>query len=1113
MFNSELIQQSGKVSINVYDVSVFEAMQKCLQGKDLTYSIVENTILIKSKEEISEVKYSDTVPPPFEVKGRVVDENGKPMEGVSVLVKGTNQGTSTDRNGQFELNIKTSKAKLVFSSIGYDDWEIEVSEKSKVQPLIKLKSNIKVDKDLVVIGYGTVDRKKLIGSVGTYKPNELGANPLTVDQLLVGRIAGVQVNASSGVPGAAVAITIRGVSTLSNAGNAPLIVIDGVPIYGIDNSNNSTNAYAPGLGFSFSSPGAGTQGGYSAPPTFERNPLASLNPDDIESIEVLKDAYANAIYGSRAAAGVILITTKKGKSGKPKVDIQFSRNIQQAFGRPNVMTGDQYANFYNSLLDTIRLNPPTSSWPGTYGKFKTGENTNWLDQVLQDGKGFDVNTSLSGGSDRTSYYISGAYNSQESFIINNKFERAQARMNLENRFSDRLKIGTSFGVSHTNNDALNAQRIYTGAVTKSPNVPIKDSLGNYIWKASAHTFNGNSYPAYAPYASGSDINPIGTAYTSINYVTDTRTTGNVFAELKLTDWISFRSEFGIDWMFSRAFNREIAKPTSTLGAAYETNNSNRKFVVNNLVNFNKAIKRHQISAVVGQSFEKSLENTVATQGTGFFNDQILSIRSATTRTVQNDLQQSWTLFSLFGRLDYTYDNKYLLGVTNRVDGSSRFAANNRYLSFPSFSAGWIISREEFMKNISAVNELKLRGSIGFTGTDGGSGYYGTQGVYALNTTNTFGNTLALQVSSPANPNLKWQNTRTIDAGLDARIFNNKLSLTVDYYNKYTTNMLAGVTLPGYIGFTRQPQNIGEMRNSGFEISIESKNVATKNFEWTTNFNIARNRNVITKLYLADSLKNALNNVQSGGRIWLEGQSATAFTLFQWGGINPATGNPIWIGTDNTTSEIPWEIFYNGTLNASISVAKQRSNRGDALPKFFGGMGNRLRYKSLEMDFFFSFAYGNKVFNGAKAALYNYTSADAGNLSPDMLNYWKKPGDITNIPRLTNASSLAKFSPTASQIYDYTVQRTSDRFLEDGSFIRLRNITMAYNLPTNLLSRLGVSKSRIKIFAEANNVFVITKYSGIDPEVSAYGSSALSIGYDEITLPNPRTYRFGFKVGL
>jgi TonB-dependent starch-binding outer membrane protein SusC len=733
--------------------------------------------------------------------------------------------------------------------------------------------------------------------------------------------------------------------------------------------------------------------------------------------------------------------------------------------------------------------------------------------VLRTGVGYNVNATISGGNDQTRYFFSAGYNKEESYIIKNDLTRGQARMNLEQKFSDKFKLGASAGLSFTNNNALNAGRMYYDAVTKAPNVPVTDSLGKYLWRPTSYTYYGYATNNYNSYGPGSDINPVGNANTSINYIKDNRAIGNVFAEAKLSSWLNLRSEFGVDWLNSRGYNREIDKIGSPNGAAFETVTQNYKYVINNLLNFNKTFGKHQLQAVIGQSFEKSVENRISTQGTNFLNDQLLSIGVATTRTVVSDLQQSWALFSAFGRIDYTYNNKYLLGVTNRIDGSSRFAYNRRYLQFPSFAAGWVISNEGFMKNVKVVSELKLRGSMGFAGTDGGGGYYGYQGQYGINGTNTYAGNTLLQVTTPANPNLKWQRTRTIDAGLDAKLFNSRVTVNVDYYNKTTKNLLAAVTLPGFLGFTSQRQNLGEMRNSGFEITINSRNVESKNFKWTTSFNIARNRNVLTKLYSVDSLRNALNNALTNGRIWLPGQSATAFYLYQWGGVNPANGNPIWIGSDKTTSEIPFDILYISDPNSTLLTNGQRVNRGDALPKFFGGIENRFQYKNLELGFFFSFASGNKVFNGAKAALYNYTSSDATNLSPDMLTYWKNIGDVTKIPALRNISALSKNNPTATQLFDYTVQRTSDRFLEDGSFIRLSNITLAYNFPNNMLNRLGITQSRIRIFAEANNVFIITKYSGIDPEVSAYGSSALSGGFDEITMPKPRTFRFGFKVGL
>lgn len=1054
------------------------------------------------------------------ISGTIVDqETGQPLAAVSVKVKGTKYGTVTDNAGRFSLKVPENQENLVLviSSIGFEPKEMPIAKSSNTQaitvPAIPLEKASNTMGEVVVIGYGKADRKKLIGSVGSYKPDLIGSNPLTVGDLLTNKIAGMQVTTASGVPGAANAITIRGVSTISDGGNAPLIVIDGVPMYGIDNSNNTTSYYTSGTSFFFSSPGAGAQRGYNRTNSFERSPLATLNPDDIESIEVLKDAYATAIYGSRGAAGVILITTKKGKIGKASVDIQYNTSIVQAFARPALMNGSDYATFYNTLLDTLRRNPPTPYWPGTLGYFKTGINTNWLDLIMRTGVGHNINATISGGNDRTKFFLSAAYNKEESYIIRNDLTRAQARMNIEQKFSEKFKIGASAALSVTNNNSLNAGRMYYDAVTKAPNMPVKDSLGNYLWRSSSYTYYGYATPNYTSYGGSNDVNPVGNAYTSINYVKDNRAIGNVFTELKLTKWLNLRSEFGVDWFNSRAYNREIDKIGTQKGAAYETNSQNTKYVINNLLNFNKSFGKHQLLAVIGQSFEKSVENKVSTQGTTFFNDQILSIGAASVRSVGADIQQSWALFSAFGRIDYTYNNRYLLGVTNRVDGSSRFAYNRRYLQFPSIAGGWIISNESFMKNVKAVNELKLRGSVGFAGTDGGGGYFGYQGQYALNGTNTYGSNSLLTASSPANPNLKWQRTRTIDAGIDLRMFNNRLTVNVDYYNKHTKNLLASMPMPGFMGFATQLQNLGEMVNRGIEFTINTINIETKNFKWTTSFNIARNRNELTKLYSVDSLKNALNNSLANGRIWLPGESATAFYLYQWGGVNPANGNPIWIGSDKTTSEIPFDVLYASTLNGTIITNRQRVNRGDALPKFFGGMENRFQLKNFDLGFSLAFSYGNKVFNGVKAALYNYTNLNASNLSPDLLRYWKQAGDITDIPGLVNLSSIAKLSPTSSQVYDYTIQRTSDRFLEDGSFIRLSNITLAYNFPINMLNSLGIRQSRIRIFAEANNVFIITKYSGIDPGGSAYGSSALSSGFDEITMPQPRTYRFGFKVGL
>lgn len=1036
--------------------------------------------------------------------GVIKEEDGKPVVGATIRVKGTNIVTTTDEKGAFSLQTTGANFILVITSVGFEDREVAVV-KAQMPKSILLKPSNKSLNDIVVIGYGKVDRRKLTGSVGTFKPDLVGANPVSMDKLLQGRIAGVLIQPSSGAPGAASSITIRGVTTLSDAGNAPLIVIDGVPMYGQDRINNSTNFSTSGSAASFTQPI--TANNYTPRNQFERNPLANINPDDIESMEVLKDAYATSIYGSRGAAGVILITTKKGALGKARVNVNFSTMAQNVFKLPSLMTGDEYAQFYSDYFDTLNTRRPTAGWPPRNRAFKKGFNTNWLDLIDQTGFGYNISTSISGGTDKTRYFISGGYDKESSYIVNNDFERFQGRVNVESNLTNSLKIGVSAAISSTLNNSLNAQRAYYDAVIKAPNIPVFDSLGLYAWRAAftpSNIINGT-----APLR---DLNPVGTLNTGKNYVNDLRSISNVFAELKLTDWLTYRFDFGVDWYNTKAYSREIDKQGTLRGSATESTINNFKTVINNLLNFNKRFGDHSISGVIGQSFEKSKESATTLTGTNFMDDRVLSISSASNRSITNALTQEWTLVSFLGRIDYGYKDKYLVGITNRIDGSSRFSINNRYVSFPSISAGWVLSKESFLKNTPWINELKLRGSWGLTGTDGGAGYYGSLGQYSFSTSGaTYAGTTIISAVRPANSDLKWQQTTNIDLGLDAGLFQNRVRINAEYYKRTTQNLLVNGGLPGFVGFSTQQQNIGEMVNKGVELTITTRNIEKKDFSWTSSFNIARNENIITKLNFANKLDASQVSERSGGRFWLEGGSATAFNLMYWGGVDAATGNPRWIGAGDTVSLVPFEILYSGT---SKDFNSQRRNMGDALPAFFGGFENRFRYKDFEFSFFMTFAVGNKIFNGAKASMYAYSSVDAPNLSKDILTYWKKPGDITEIPALINPSNTA-FTPggSTSQFQDFTLGRNSSRFLEDGSFLRLRNLTIAYNFGETFLKNARIDGGSIKVFVEANNLFLITKYSGIDPEISAYGSSVLQSGYDEITLPNPRTFRVGFKIGL
>lgn len=1089
-YNANLLETSKPVTIAAKNMPLVDFMDAVLENQQLDFSLKNKTIIIKRK-----IIPGNTGPHPaldflpIEVSGTVIGMNNQPLAGATIIVKGTSRAVTSDEKGAFKIAAEPGEVIAVFFT-GYQSRDFKVGNQVNITVALTLLPATLGQ--VVVVGYGTTDMKKLTGSVATLKPKPTGAPPLTVEQLMIGRLPGVQITPSSGVPGSAAAITIRGLSTLSNSGNAPLVVVDGIPIYGIGQETNKID-YNPGSlpGFSF----GGTQAvaGYSQGTNFEKNPLAAINPDDITSIEVLKDAYATAIYGSRGAAGVILITTKKGQVGKTQINAQVSTSINKPFDVHDVMTGDEYADTYTAYYNAVNPSAPKV--------FPKGINTNWIDAITRTAVGLSANVNMSGGTDKNSYYLSAGYDKLPSYIIDNDYTRYQGKVSADQQLGDNIKIGANIAVSYAKNSGIGAQSLYREAVLRAPNLPIYNEDGSFFWG------NGTN-----PTGPDDDLNPVAKATKNQNYSTDTRMLGLIFGEIKFFPWLVGRSEIGTDMINSRSYSRDKSRPHQLNGMASETTTQNRKWVTNNTLTINSALgSLHTFNAVVGQSFESSVENTSSITGENFFSDEILSISAAGNRRVLSAIEKKTALVSFFGRMNYQFMNKYLAGVTYRVDGSSRFAKNHRYVGFPSFSLGWIASEENFLKNIKAIDQLKVRGSIGFTGTDGGAGYYGNQGQYKLATYNaTYGNMSTISVSQPSNPNLKWERTHTFDVGLDLSLLNSRISVTVDYYNRQTRDAILSSAVPSFLGFTLQQQNLADLNNRGWEVAITSANISNKNLQWTTSFNISRNKNIVKKLHKVDPTSLAATIELLGGNYWLPGYSASEFFMYDWAGVDAATGQPQWRDNTGKILDQPIPIVYPAEPDM------HRKAMGDAMPSFFGGFGNNIVYKGFELDFFFSFATGHKMFNGSKAALYSYTSGsffgdDVNNLSKDILNYWKQAGDKTNIPQLVNNSNAAQLYFSK---YDYTVGRNISRFLEDASFAKLRNITLAYNIKKRGLQNMRqVGINSAKVFVQAENVFIITNYSGIDPEVSAYGSAGLKAGYDELTLPNPRIFRFGIKLGL
>ena len=1008
------------------------------------------------------------------VKGKVVDNSGYPLEMVSVHVKGTNVVTYTERNGTYSISAAPSDT-LNFSLLGYNKYAEKVGNRTDVSVSLK-ESNAFRMSDVVVTGYSRQERRDLTGSVSSVKPDDrVGFQ--SVDQMLQGKAPGVYMSNSSGALGGANLLTIRGISSIMGDNN-PLYVIDGVPVYSTDRDANNMDVSGgaiPGIAMGGTHTGGGTlKYDHELKYSFERNPLATLNPDDIESIEILKDAFATAIYGSRGAAGVILITTKKGSRDRSQVNVGYTVSIDRPMGKLDLLTGDEYSDVYTAYYKT------------GFPKFA---NTDWIDAVTRTAVSHGVNASVSGGQGKTTYFVSLSYDNNQSYVINNDMQRYAARMNLNTSINKYLDMGLNMSLTKLNNNALTASNVYAMALKKAPNIPVYDEK------------TGDYYYGYAPNAKGDPeaYNPVAIAYNNDESLEDTRVVGNGYVEYRPTSWISLRSELGTDLYNSFTNIRKPELPETLSGVignqASESTSLKYKIVVNNTLNINKVFGQHFLQGVLGQSYEYSQERYNSVTGSDFFSPELNGVGAAQTKRVTGAYMRQYALFSAFARLNYQWKYRYMAGVTYRLDGSSRYNRNHRYLSTPSFSLGWRMSEENFIKdNLKWVDQLKIRGSVGISSKDGNNSYYGAQAVYNLNTLTTYGGHNYLQMSQPGNENLDWERTITYDAGLDVELFKGRVQMTFDYFYKKTTNMLFSSDLPLYTGYMKENQNIADMMNQGIDFQLITTNIQNNDFQWQTILNLSRSTNKILKLNFEG---NQLDQANSSYKYYAEGEPVAQWYLHDWVGVDPMTGDPLWRYADGSISKIP----------PASDFARSDNNKfvcGTAMPDVYGSLTNTLMYKDFELNFMFTFALGSRMMNSTRATLLTYTQSDACNLGKEILEMWQIPGQQTDIPRLNNSSVLNG--------YDYTTSITTTRFLENNSYLRLKNLTLTYNVPQKFLMKTKFIK-QFRIFATFTNLFTITKYSGLDPEVSAFGSSATAAGYDNSTMPQSRSYQFGIRASF
>jgi len=1012
-----------------------------------------------------------------EVTGKVTDaKNGSPLFGVTVTGKNDQATTITAADGTFKLKVNAKTSSLVFSFVGYKSTDAKIGNGNVIVTLTLGEDQLT---EVIVTGFGSKIKKDVTGSIAKIGAKELNNTPVTsFESAIQGRAAGVFVSQQNGKLGQGINIRIRGSASVT-AGNEPLYVVDGIPL---QNSNLSSN-------------GAQT------------NSLADINTNDIESIEILKDASAAAIYGSRASNGVVLITTKKGKNGKSKIEFGYYSGTQKPTGKREFLSAQEFVTMtreaavgggkydfrediggYGSEQEAI--DDYMSFAESRLRRYSAGNDdyltnkvdVNWQDKAFQDAPISQYDLNFSGGNDKTIFYMGGQFLDQKGIIVNNALKRYSGRLNLEHKVKDWLSLGMNMNfVRSINNRVSNDNAFSTPLqiVALNPITPFIDPRTGLTSGALDNVTGrpNTNFPVY--------YNPILNVENGSYVTTVNRNLGNIFANVNITKALTFRSEFGMDQM-NQNEDQYLGKLTtrnsgSPNGFGFNSTDQILNVNTNNFLQYTQKFNGiHNVDVLAGTSFQKW--NIISNSATGeqFPSDAFKKIASAASKTGASSSASEWALVSYFARANYKLKGKYLLSLSGRYDGSSRFGSNNRYGFFPAASAGWILSEENFLQNVKWLSLLKVKGSYGLTGNSE-IGNFAARGLFSGD--GGYGGAAGTRPTQIANPDLKWETTASYDIGVEASFLKNTISIEVDYYNRDTRDLLLDVNVPSSSGFTTQLRNTGKLKNSGIEFTINTENISTKNFRWSTSINFGANKNKI--IDLKGQQIGTLNVAQ-------EGQALGVFFAREFAGADPANGDAL---------------FYKNTLLADGKRDRTTTNQyneaenviiGNPNPDFIYGVRNTFNYKGIDLDVLLQGVQGIDIFNGGG----QYMSASAGNgfdnQTKDQLAAWKKPGDITMVPE-------------ARQFFANGTDNSS-RYISDGSYLRVKAVTLGYNLSPKVLSKLHIDRARF--YVRAQNLFTITNYKGWDPEVNAdYQASNINQGVDFYSAPQVKTIVFGINIGL
>ncbi len=1039
------------------------------------------------------------------IQGVVLDSSGEPLIGASIREKGVNGGgTATDLDGKFDLKVTSTRSVLIASYVGMKSKEVKLDGKKDVSITLE-NSDVNLD-EVVVVGYGTAKRVDITGSVASLTPEQMKEGIVTnADQMLQGKIAGVQVTQNSGAPGAATSIRIRGASSI-NSSNEPLYVIDGIQMSGAGGNVG---------GFSW----AGGSDGQT-----KTNPLATIAPSDIVSIDVLKDASACAIYGAAGANGVVIVTTRRGQAGKANVNFEGYVGWQQAGKRLKMMDLPEYAQYQKELHNEGVLNILNDTYKDPS---ILGAGTDWQDEIFRTAFMQSYQLSLTGGNDKVRYAASGGWMSQDGIIIGSDFNRFNSRFAIDSNFTKWMKLGGQLAYTRTNEKiTLNdgSDGIIMQSMTMQPDIPVYDFDGNFAGPTNT--------------SGSSKWNPVALALEKNNTLLRQRVMGNFYLNIDFLKYFTFRAEYGFD--ASNNLNKsyvpryEFGAISNDINQIYQKEENSLFWVQKDYVTYHQKFKeKHDLQVMAGFEASKSSWEGWSLQKKNLTTDDIPVIGSDGDYVQNTAWKDVATVASFFGRVNYSYDDRYLLTFTMRADGSSKFGPENKWGYFPSVALAWRIKQEKFLQDVEWLNNLKLRLGYGEVGNANIDTYmYGSAMLTLATPMGT-----AFVVKNISNPKLKWESSEQFNAGVDFAAFNNRLELTVDIYKKQTKDLLLKMFVPTYIGGANwdniQPPyaNIGKTQNTGVDVSINTRNIVTKDFTWRTNLTLSHNKNKVVSL-------NDNSQILWGSLDWWsEFQTATMITAGQPMGVfygyqvdrifvdkDDILNSPVQVSNNDatnpknvvnaTTGVWAGDIKFKDLDGNGVIDEKDQTIIGDPNPDLTFGFTNTFNYKNWDMTLVLTGAIGGDILNFARyktealnslwdnqssdvlsRAMYGYRDGNSANKSADNVYIINPESDI----------------PRFSSLDVNRNNRMSDRWIEDGSYLRIQNISIAYNFSKSLIGKIGLQNARV--YFNVQNLYTFTKYKGFDPEIGAFNQSALKQNIDMGRYPTPRTYTLGVSLNF